>query len=164
MSIKKFWYNMRSTPFYEGWIIESSKLVKKIVQRKEGQEYLKWKKNGFLLPRVEETNIFRIEEKYGTILFYNLQNSLPLKLLTEKNPSEEDKKTINIKRTEIENAFLKKKLIGYLNPEALKILFEEHSAKDIIAPEKTFWEEWKMIILAIAVMIFIGYFMYFYVS
>lgn len=52
-------------------------LVKKIIKRKKGQDYLVWDENAFILPRIGDKP-FTAQDRFGTILYFQLENALCL--------------------------------------------------------------------------------------
>lgn len=75
--LKKGIYNMLKEPFWEGWITDRGLLVAKLIAKKTGQEYMIWKGNGFILPRLEDRP-FSVQERFGSIIYYELENALYL--------------------------------------------------------------------------------------
>lgn len=75
--LKKSLYNILKEPFWEGWIIDRGLLVAKLIAKKTGQEYMIWKGNGFILPRLEDRP-FSVQERFGSIIYFELENALYL--------------------------------------------------------------------------------------
>ena len=125
-----FWDLLRIN-YYKCFITENGTVVKVLIEKQQGQYYLKWNKRAYLIPKGAT-----IRHKSGNIFYADIQNTMPIRITTKEEEDLLNKIKIDYEHKQIKSASAARKLLSKIPLVNKFVLMKKDEIDEVVFANK----------------------------